>query len=514
MPVFKLDSKGPAEPFTHYWEFCVGSGHAVMGLRRDWQEQLEKTVRELGFKYVRFHGILDDDMSVCVRDGGYFETGENRKVRYNFHNIDLHFDFLLGIGVKPFVELSFMPQTLASGSQTCFHYRANVTPPRDYAEWVELISRLTEHLIDRYGIDEVRAWPFEVWNEPNLPFFFAGTRDDYFKLYEHTARAIKAVDGEIKVGGPATSINAWVAETVEFCRENNVPLDFISTHHYPSDDPLWRNSELTPEEFFKQNAGKERVYKRGVLKEMAGRTREAAGCLPLFYTEWNSSAQLPDNLHDAPYSAALVAKALADNHGIVDAYAFWTFSDLFEERGQFGGPFHGGFGLQTIQGIAKPTYRVFEMFHRLGSEKLEVAGEAHATVEALAVRGGDTLHVLVFNHNVQGEAIGDENVIIHIENISDTAGATLARVDDYHGNAKKLWNELGSPQYPSFSEINEMMKASELADEDIPVKNDADAISVGFIIPAHGVALLTFKQQNWPAGNKATQLPGIRPVGS
>lgn len=481
---FFIDAKSKGTSFPHYWELCVGSCHAVMGLRQDWRDQLAKVHRELGFQYVRFHGLLNDEMSVCNQDS-------DGNLRYSFFNIDSIFDFLLSIGMKPFLELGFMPEALASGPETCFHYKANVTPPADYEQWSMLVKTLTQHLVDRYGIEEVRTWFFEVWNEPNLKFFWAGTKAEYFKLYDSSARAIKSVDRQLRVGGPATAINAWIPDMRDFCRANKVPLDFLSTHHYPTDDPLWKNSDLTLEEFFAQFGQETGKYERGILRKMTAKARAEAGGLPLYYTEWNTSAILPDPVHDEPYSAALVAKTIADNHGLVDGYAFWTFSDLFEEGGQFSAPFHGGFGLQTIHGIPKPTYRVFEMLHRLGHERIEVTGGADATVEVLAVRGGSDLTLLAYNHDIPGAEIRDEEVVIAIRGITPTGPASIARVDAQHANPKQTWIDLDSPEYPAPQELIRIEQASYVLPEALNVEEIPEGGTFRFVIPAHGVAAIT-----------------------
>src|SRR5690348_5134774 len=225
--VFSCDLSAPAIELRHCWEHTVGSDHALMALRADWQAQLRKAHDELGFRYVRFHGILDDDVGTLVR--------EQDELIYSFFNSDRIFDFLLSIGMKPFVELSFMPAALASGNATVFRYKGNITPPRDYAGWKTLIRKLVGHWMQRYGAGEVRDWFFEVWNEPNLARFWTGNQSDYFRLYKHTAEAIKDVDSALKVGGPATANNAWVVDFLGFCDENRVPVDFVSTHHYPDD---------------------------------------------------------------------------------------------------------------------------------------------------------------------------------------------------------------------------------------------------------------------------------------
>jgi len=221
-PQFSCDTALPSVNLPHFWEHTIGSGHAPLALRADWQHQMRRSHEELGFGHVRFHGLLSDDMGTLVC--------ENDQLLYSFFNADQVFDFLLSIGMKPFVELSFMPTALASGDQIVFHYRANVTQPRDYAQWSTLIGKLVTHWIDRYGLGEIRQWFFEVWNEPNLTAFGSGKQSDYFELYRHTVAAIKLVDAGLRVGGPATATNAWIADFVGFCNESRLPADFISTH--------------------------------------------------------------------------------------------------------------------------------------------------------------------------------------------------------------------------------------------------------------------------------------------
>lgn len=481
---FSINLKSKTRPFNHYWEHCVGSCHAIMGTRQDWREQLEKCHRELGFQFVRFHGLLNDEMSVVIRN-------QDSSLRYSFFNIDSIFDFLLSIGMKPFVELGFMPEALASGTTTCFHYKGNITPPADYDQWADLIRNLTQHLVDRYGLPEVRSWFFEVWNEPNLKFFFDGTQEEYFKLYRSTCLAVKSVDSQLRVGGPATSINAWIPETIDFCKKTNTPLDFVSTHHYPTDDPLWKNSDMPMDEFFAKFADEFGSYERGILYKMTLKARQEAGDLPLYYTEWNTSAVLPDHIHDEAYSAALVAKTIADNDGLVQNYSFWTFSDLFEEAGQYAESFHGGFGLQNIYGIPKPTYRLFEMLHRLGDERLKVTSETDSTVEMLAVKKSSELSLLVYNHNIPDAEIRQEDVIIKLAGIAEYATATISRIDAEHVNPKQKWIDLGSPMYPDRKELDQINQSSLLTSEPLKIYSEEGIGSVQFTIPEHGIVLIT-----------------------
>ena len=484
MPVFNVDIQAPRIPFAHYWEMCVGSCHGPTALREDYRAQLRQCRNELGFQYVRFHGILDDSMSVCLRDH------RDGVLRYNFTLIDSIFDFLLSIGMKPFIELSFMPSALASTGKELFTYRGNISIPKSYDEWDGLIRALTQHLVDRYGLDEVRKWFFEVWNEPNLAYFYEGTQQDYFELYDHTARAVKGVDGGLKVGGPATAINAWIPDMISHCEQNGVPLDFISTHHYPTDDPLW-NTGMTVEAYFEklmsgdpELAKTANTHRRGVLTMMLKRAKEEAGDYPLYYTEWNSSANDMDLRHEVPYSAAFVAKTLIDNAGLVDVYSFWTFSDIFEENGQRPGEFHGGFGLLTLHDIPKPVYRAFQLMHSLGDTRLKADGE-QGTVGLAVTEADGVIKALVYNYDVPENPPAAEDVTLRLAG-AGIIRAEILRIDDDHANPYPRWVKMGSPDYPTDEQIQRLIAESALIPE--PVEAEGDEVS--FRLPPNGVALV------------------------
>jgi hypothetical protein len=267
-------------PLPHVWEHTIGSGHATLALRADWQSQLLRCRRELGFRHVRLHGILCDDMGTLVREEG--------ALLYSFFNVDQICDFLLSIDMRPFVELSFMPTALASKDSTVFHYHGNITPPKDYEAWETLVRKLVHHWVERYGSSEVRRWFFEIWNEPNLPAFWTGSQTDYFRLYQHAARAIKDVDGALIVGGPATADNAWIGDFLEFCDGGAVPVDFVSTHHYPT-DAFGKPGDDTVSQLAQSH--------RSVLRDEAAKVHAEARGKPLYYTEWSTSSNPFDPLH-------------------------------------------------------------------------------------------------------------------------------------------------------------------------------------------------------------------------
>jgi xylan 1,4-beta-xylosidase len=473
-----VDSISAATPFPHFWEECVGSCHAALANRFDWRAQMKQCHDELGFRKVRFHGILDDDMSVVSKQGG--------RTRYSFHNIDLIFDFLLSIGMKPFVELSYMPEALASGRETVFHYRGNITPPADWEAWGGLVEALTRHLVSRYGAEEVRAWPFEIWNEPNLPFFWSGTQEQYFTLYRHAASAIKRVDAAIPVGGPSTARNAWIPDLVRFCASVGAPLDFVSTHHYPTDDAVDQGGDMES-----QMAAVE----RGTLRRMAEQVRAQAGSHPLWYTEWNNSPSSRDDYHDRPYAAAFVVKSVIDVAGLVDAYSYWTFSDIFEEEGFPSAPFHGGFGLLSLHGVPKPTYRAFQLLRGMGRERLGVTWEGSpGTLDAAATRTGTGIRLLASNHNVPKAVIATETLSIAVPREPAFSRAFVERIDENHANPVREWKARGSPEYPDEETIGALIQCSRLQKEDVPVRAAGGRQEVTIEMPGHAVASVTFER--------------------
>jgi xylan 1,4-beta-xylosidase len=469
---FFCDLAEPNTPLPHFWEHTVGSDHAPVALRADWQQQLRRCHNELRFQYVRFHGLLSDDMGTVVR--------EQNKLLYSFFNADKVFDFLLSIGMKPFVELSFMPTALASGNKTVFNYKANVTPPRDYKQWAKLIEKLVSHWVERYGVSEVREWFFEVWNEPNLRSFWTGTQRDYFKLYRYTAAAIKSVDSSLRVGGPATAKSEWIEEFVDFCERNKMPADFVSTHQYPNDG--FESDEDVEVQLFKSQ--------RGVMREVAQDTRRRARGKPVYYTEWNSTSNLRDPLHDESYAAAFVVATLMEAKGLVDGYSFWTFSDIFTEDCFPWIPFHGGFGLLNLHGIPKPTYRAFELLHNVGTQQSLVDG-LHETVDCSIIQSDSALTVLLTNHTTPGHSIETEQCEIRLRNVAEPGEVSIQRIDMDHANPKRLWEEMGQPEYLTEHEVEQLEEASQVKKERQQFKFEEGVLFLKVDLPPHAVAAIT-----------------------
>ena len=346
--------------FNTMFKECIGAGRANEGLRADWQQQLAYVKKNCDFKYIRMHGLLSDDMAVYRED-------RNGKPEYNYQYIDVLFDYLQSIGIKPFVELGFMPSALASGPQTIFWWRGNVTPPKDYNKWADLIKNLTAHFTERYGAEEVKTWYFEVWNEPNLsPGFWSGTQEDYFKLYQYSAKAIKSVNKEYRVGGPATAGAAWVPEMISFCSKNSIPLDFISTHSYGVKqgylDEYGNSGTVLSKDPMAVSGDILNSRKQINVSAMPG--------LQLHYTEWSSSYTPADPIHDSYHQTAYILQKIKQVGTAANSISYWVFTDIFEESGPRFTPFHGGFGLLNTQGINKPAFYSYKYMNKLGNKEL------------------------------------------------------------------------------------------------------------------------------------------------
>jgi xylan 1,4-beta-xylosidase len=470
----EADLAKPRGEMSRMYNFCVGAGRANEGLRADWQRQLRRAHAECGFRYIRFHGLFDDDMGV------YQEDKQGHPV-YNWQYVDELFDFLESIGMKPFIELGFMPNALASGPQTIFWYKANVTPPKDYAKWATFITAFVRHYTERYGAAEVRSWYFEVWNEPNLTGFWMGTtggkteaefapiaRAEYYKLYATTARAVKSVDAAYRVGGPATAGSGWIDETLAQCAAESLPLDFISTHSYATmsgylDENGSAGTVLSPD----RNAITGEV--QGVRAKI---DRSAFARAELHYTEWSSSYTPFDPIHDSYHSAAFILDKIRHLGNAATSMSYWTFTDIFEEAGPRTTPFHGGFGMLNYQDLAKPSYFAYRFLHRLGDTELACADpdayvcrDRAGAVQALfwdftiTHPGPSIINQEFYNKDLPAREKGDAE--LRVAGLKPGAYRRLATKVGYRSNdVQSAWRDLGSPAQLTRAQVQALKKAS------------------------------------------------------
>ena len=471
--VIIVDTKAAAHPFPHFWEEMFGSGRAILALRDSYRRDLREVKQITDFKYVRFHAIFHDEV------GLYDEDAQGQPV-YNFSYVDQIYDGLLADGVRPFVELSFMPKKLAAKEMLHpFWYKQNISPPKSYEKWDGMITAFTRHLVDRYGIDEVAKWYFEVWNEPNLDFWGGDPRQStYWELYDHTARDIKAVNPRLRVGGPATAQAAWVDAFIKHCAENNVPVDFASTHVYANDtshDVFGTNEDIP----------RDKMVCRAVDKVHQQIKASSKPDLPLIWSEFNASYKNEPEVTDSTYMGPWMAGTISQCDGLVDMMSYWTFSDVFEEQGVVKAPFWGGFGLIAEDGIPKPAFNAFKVLHQLGDQRLALDSNS-----ALLTRRADgTLALAVWNYAPPNEAGSARIFMLQLKG-ARLSKASISVVDHDHGDVRAAYQKMGSPQYPTQAQIEQLRKAAMLpAPETRNLKNDELTIT----LPAQGLALIEFK---------------------
>ncbi|TVP81077.1 MAG: hypothetical protein EA353_02295 [Puniceicoccaceae bacterium] len=452
------------------WEMGANTCHAPIVMRSDLQAQMARTHRDLGFRYWRAHGTLSDDVSI-------FTINPKGEAHYTFSGLKRILDAVLASGLKPFLELSFMPKALSSdASKTITHYRGTTAPPTDFSKWEALVREVTQYLLQTYGAEELKSWYFEVWNEPNIPFW-TGTQDEYFQLYRHAAQAVKSVNPELRIGGPATARGEWIGDFLDDCIKHGAPVDYLSTHIYPSDlafiDAAEGDVELLGMDFLHQNFAR-------VRDEVDARLPG----LPIIWGEWNSSAGPLAENHDTCENAAVIAAALSGMERWADGSLFWNLSDIYEECQYHFAPFHGGYGLLTVDNIPKSAFRTFEFFHRLEARQLPLRGlpeSAERGAFGSISEDGKRIALILWNTC----ALGDWQTPLELP--EGFRPSELELILPGQGSAYEAWLKLGRPMNLSKAQTDLLQAAS------VPAKeNNWNGTSI--TLPAGTVALATFEK--------------------
>jgi xylan 1,4-beta-xylosidase len=464
------------KPLAHPWHM-VGAEHLSMlfyptndqGIEvgAELAESLRIANLELGMNRVRAHGILLDDL------GCYSERDD--EPCYDFSGIDRVYDKVISLGLRPVVELSFMPRALsANPSATIFGYGAIISPPKDYARWAQLVGALASHLVERYGIEDVAGWGFEVWNEPNLELFWAGSREDYFRLYDETAAALKRVDSRLKVGGPATAAAAWIGDFASHVVESGAPVDFLATH----------------------------TYGNVPLDVSATAARAGLKPCPVWWTEWGVSPSHFARINDSVLGAPFILHGMFSAMDRADYLAYWVISDHFEELGTPPRFLHGGFGLLTVGNLRKPRFWALRMLEMLGAQRvaLTVAGDgAESMVEAIATRDpSGVIQVLVWNGTLDqrkqdGDPLLGRKIALKIAGVSARRyRREHLRVDLEHSNLARRWIALGSPDWPDLAGWKRLREGESL--EALEPAQTLEAgrgdLSLSFDLPMPAVSLI------------------------
>lgn len=459
----ELKDRADAPRFNHGFNKVIGSCHLGTMLYERTLRHMEMAHRDLGVRYLRCHGLLSGSPDLCSwatksKMGLEPELGfdvdqlsQAGDILHNFAFIDLITDRLLDIGIRPFVEIGFMPRILASSRHSITRYDAYTSPPRDYKLWSDLIEHLVGHWRRRYGLAEISQWYYEVWNEPNLDGFWSGGMPEYFKLYDTTARAVKSVHGDLRVGGPATAgrANAHIDAFLRFCKEHHTPVDFVTSHSYAD-----RSSNYVGEFCYHQM--REPTFLPNRFRQM----REEIDAspfpgLPLHITEYNSTVSSRELIHDLPFNAAYLGQTLSEAGQYAETFSYWAVSDIFTEEGVPPAEFHGGFGMINIHDIPKPTYHLFHFFSQLGDRVL-----SRDPRHLFTRRDDGHLVGVLWNPNDSSRDSQSQHYRITLPRSDTPYAVRTLRVDEHHANPYRAWEMLGRHRNPSRRDVELIREAS------------------------------------------------------
>jgi len=478
---YKIDLN-MTEIFNNNVDFCVGTGRMGLALQKEYMQQLKAVQEDIGFKHIRGHGLFSDDMAIYHE---YKDEDGNECVEYNFTYLDLVMDNYKEVKIKPFLELGFMPKKMASGEQTVFYWKGNVTPPKSYEKWCDMVVETLRHLMERYGEDEVVTWPIEVWNEPNLPGFWKDAdMEEYFVLFEHTFRAIKKLDERFKVGGPAicgVEDEKYMTMFMDYISEKKLKVDFITRHHYTSEFP----DSTGHYSYIKLVDLNESLTTLDASRRIIDSYPEYKG-IDMHITEFNTSYVPDAPIHDTNQNAAYIAAMLTRMCETSQSYSYWTFGDIFEEKGVPYTPFHGGFGMMANRGIRKPTYYAFKFFKKLYKECV------FKNDRCVVCREGDKYNGVIFNSRT--ERIGEQlKLTLEFEATEDNYSLVQQVVDEDTCNPLKLWHVMGEPSSLNEEQIK-LLKESDkpLTKSDI-IRCENKRVKIEFEVKEFGLVYFELK---------------------
>jgi xylan 1,4-beta-xylosidase len=500
----ELKNKEPIANLHRYWEECIGGGEASILLRESPRKHLSDCATLCGFKRVRIHDTFGDSMYVYRED-------VDGLPEYNWQYIDDIYDYLIETGIRPYVSFTYMPKAMAAKSGLYLgKSRFNASPPKDYSQWGDLVRNFTNHCIQRYGLGEVQTWYFEAWNEPDLMFghpfdngYWAAKIEDFFKLYATMACTLKEIDSDFKVGGPSTScfndystpgklIPPYIDSFLEYCREENVPLDYISVHPYPTNFP---NDQLGKDSLSIEHRWREKEALKNDAQYMRNVIQNSLfSQIEIHLNEWSISPGSHDSTHDHLFMAPFIIHNMLQCQNLVDLIAFWMFTDIFEEAPPKPSVFSGGFGLVNGQGLRKPAFHAFRFLHELGDQILEQSDNYIVTR-----RCDGTMVLLFWNHiyflsDDQIEEIPEGNskeIELHFDNSICFDHLVIHTIDHNTGSVKDSWLEMGAPEPPSREQLGLLTDLAEPRIEIKSVNNSSGTFK--FDLPAHSVKLIEIK---------------------
>ena len=527
MNTFEIFTNKTLRPVPSAITKLMTFGSAPHGLRSDFEAQLTDIQAKVGFEYVRFHNIFSDELL-------FFNLRSDGSVYYNYNHIDRLFDVLLKHGLKPFLELGFMPKALASGNQTVFYNKTHTSPPKNMSLWADMINDFMKHIINRYGREEILTWYFEFWNEPEFKLFFNGTEEEFYQLFKTTYRVIKTIDNRLQVGGFGTmnfiSGKKWLERFAKQIINDGIMLDFYSFHIYQTSykedieegDLDISNPILDVEYDESINVALERIKDGNMnvsLGNSEGFTQSVDDMIAVnrsfnfskenyYITEWNASPNCRDLVHDTCYMASYIVKSVLDNAFKVLGMGFWTATDIFEEFRLEQPLFHGGFGLLTYNGIKKPSFHAYTFLSEL------VGDVVYQEEGILVTKKQDNYQIILYNYvhyndlyknfdisqismTSRYDVFKGQKSIDSVIKLKDVYGEYVIEtkwVNRKKGSAYDAWVEMGAPEEISQSALEYLKSASETGYKIQQVASGKE-LEVNCHLEPHEIQLISIKKR-------------------
>lgn len=476
-----IDTSTKGVQLKHTFKTLIGIGKAKNILISENQHMLKEIQNDIGFKYIRFHGLLDDEMM-------FYSENEDGNPELCFTYIDLVIDFLLSINMKPFMELSFMPKDLAlDPSRTMFFIPSVISLPKSMDKWNYAIENLIKHFISRYGLNEVESWPFFLWNEPDLTKMFGfENRYDFFDFYKETYNTIKKVSSLISFGSsPVFSYtlagsNDWIDTFMDYCKLNDCLPDFINMHFYPIDLSGQDPTTISKEVHTKMRKSLVYMESENALKQSIHRVKNRIktnnwNTDKIYLIGWNSSISHDELLNDTVYKSAYIAKNILENYDTLESFGYWQVSDFTEEVKIKNQLYHGGQGLFTYNRIKKSHYYIFQMLSKLGDKLINKGDRFFITTD------GTNIQIILYNYEhysklyASGEIFdltftnrytpfskqSSLKVVIPLKKLSENKyQITETIINKKYGSSFDKWLELGGLPLENLQDIEYLKSAS------------------------------------------------------
>ena len=494
----------------HTWKNLLNVGYAHDILMQVVQKQVIQAQKEIGFQYLRFHGILDDDMKVYGEDA-------NGNPILNFVNIDLVLDFILSAGLRPFIEFSYVPTALAKTQHTPYQRPTYYTVPKDIRKWVSLIHGLLEHFFARYGVEEVCTWRFEAISFSLVMTEWVGF-EEYCAMYEATYRTVKRMDERLLFGGPSTYASAVYENDhlqgfVGYARNHNCLPDFITVKNYPyqsiQQDPDFAKFSLS-QTFAPSILSRDGNFTQNVLSEMHKLLRSLdMDDRELWFVEWSSTLWQRDLSAETCYKSAWIVRSICRNFDRSEAFGYWLLTDYIEEHG-IEGAFHGGPGLLTYHGIPKAGWQALRLLGRLGDRLID-SGEGY-----FVTASKNSVQLLFYNctrydnlYRYRYRTLQNPEDAYHVfvskpesafSILMQDLPAGLWRMRRYqvnrqNGSAFDCWLKMGAPRYLRQEQEDSLRHcANHLTVEDRIISSDGE-IQVQTRLQAHEIELITLEKE-------------------